>query len=178
MKRIEPDQMDRHYSYFRMMDQITALLLSVRTRLGESVSELEYIDKDWGQLSCEVPSVKWPCALLDVENVDYTQEGGGRQLADTQIVITVADLRLASASSPDPNDESAYGMLELLEKIHRSLHLFTAGGYAPLFRTNLKKIKGDHSYECYRLTYQTAFEVGFDTETASGRVDRIELDMK
>lgn len=161
-----------------MMDQIADLLMSVQTRLGESIPELEYIDKDWGQLSYEVPSVKWPCALLDVENVDYTQEGGGRQMADTQIVITVADLRLTPASLPAPNRKSAYETIELLGKIHRALHLFTAGGYAPLFRSNLKKVLVNNSYECYRLTYQTAFEIGFDTGASSGRVDRIKLDLK
>ena len=161
-----------------MMDQIAAILLSVQTRLGECVPELMYIDKDWGQLSYEVPSVKWPCALLDVENVNYTQEGGGRQMADTQIVITVADLRLTPASLPAPDRESAYRTIELLGKIHRVLHHFSTDGYAPLFRTNLKKVVVNSSYECYRLTYQTAFEVGFDTGTTLSRIQGVKLNLK
>ena len=136
------------------MDQIAAILLSAQTQLGEHVPELAYIDKDWGQLSYEVPSVKWPCALLDVENVNYTQEGGGRQMADTQLTITVADMRLTPASH------------------------FSDGDYAPLFRTNLKKVVVNSSYECYRLTYQTAFEVGFNTGATSGRVERVRLELK
>lgn len=160
------------------MDQITAILLSVQTQLGEHVPELAYIDKDWGQLSYEVPSVKWPCALLDVENVNYTQEGGGRQMADTQLTITVADMRLTPASQAAPKREDAYRIIELLGKIHRSLHHFSAGDYAPLFRTNLKKIVVNSSYECYRLTYQTAFEVGFNTGATSGRVERVRLELK
>ena len=160
------------------MDQIAAILLSVQTQLGEHVPELAYIDKDWGQLSYEVPSVKWPCALLDVENVNYTQEGGGRQMADTQLTITVADMRLTPASQAAPKREDAYRIIELLGKIHRSLHHFSDGDYAPLFRTNLKKVVVNSSYECYRLTYQTAFEVGFNTGATSGRVERVRLQLK
>ena len=95
------------------MDPIAAILLSVQTQLGARVPELAYIDKDWGQLSYEVPSVKWPCALLDVENVNYTQEGGGRQMADTQLTITVADMRLTPASLAAPKRQDAYRIIEL-----------------------------------------------------------------
>ncbi len=160
------------------MDPITALLLSVQTQLGECVPELAYIDKDWGQLSYEVPSVKWPCALLDVENVNYTQEGGGRQMADTQLTITVANMRLTPASLAAPNWEDAYRIIGLLGKIHRSLHHFSAGDYAPLFRTNLKKVVVNSSYECYRLIYQTAFEDGFDTGATTSRIQGVRLNLK
>lgn len=159
------------------MDPIAAILLSVQTQLGARVPELAYISKDWGQLSYEVPPVKWPCALLDVKNVDYTQEGGSLQMGDTQLTITVADMRLTSASLAAPKLEDAYRTIELLGKIHRSLHHFAAGGYAPLFRTNLRKVEGNNSYECYRLTYQTAFEDGFDTGATSGRIQRVKLDL-
>ena len=160
------------------MDPITTLLLSVHTQLGTSVPELAYISKDWGQLSYEVPPVKWPCALLDVKNVDYTQEGGSRQMGDTQLTITVADLRLTSASLAAPKLEDAYRTIELLGKIHRSLHHFAAGDYAPLFRTNLRKVEDNSSYECYRLTYQTAFEDGFDTGATTSRIQHVKLDLK
>lgn len=160
------------------MDPIAAILLSVQTQLGARVPELAYISKDWGQLSYEVPPVKWPCALLDVKNVDYTQEGGSLQMGDTQLTITVADMRLTSASLAAPKLEDAYRTIELLGKIHRSLHHFAAGDYAPLFRTNLRKVEGNNSYECYRLTYQTAFEDGFDAGATSGRIQRVKLDLK
>lgn len=168
MKRIKLNQ----------MDQIAAILLNVQTQLGESVPELAYIDKDWGQLSYEVPSVQWPCALLDVENVNYTQEGGGRQMADTQLTITVADMRITPASLTAPRREEAYRIIELLGKIHRSLHYFSAGDYAPLFRTNLKKVVANSSYECYRLTYQTAFEIGFDTGAMTSHIQGVQLNLK
>ena len=104
------------------MDPIAAILLSVQTQLGARVPELAYIDKDWGQLSYEVPSVKWPCALLDVENVNYTQEGGGRQMADTQLTITVADMRLTPiAYEIGLADEHRFDLLEEKRRLRDSI---------------------------------------------------------
>lgn len=154
---------------------IKDILLSVQERLGSSVPELGYIDKDWGQLSYEKPAVKWPCALLDIENINYTQEGNGVQMADTQITVTVANLRLTASSLLAPNKEEAYRIIELLDRIHAALHLFTAGSYAPLFRTNLKKVVADSTHECYKMIYQTAFEEDFDTGETSAPVERIKL---
>lgn len=161
-----------------MMDRIAAILSSVRTQLAERVPELACVDKDRGQLACEVPPVEWPCALLDVENVDCTQEGGGRQMADVQLTITVADRGPAPASELPAEPEDACRILGLLGKIHRSLHRFAAGDYAPLSCTNLRKVGTDSSYECYRLTCRTAFEVGFDTGATTSRIQDVRLRME
>lgn len=161
------------------MERIATILSDVRTQLEENVSELAYIDKDRGQLPSEATSAAWPCALLDVENVDYTQEGDGRQMADARIIVTVADKRLSSASqAASEQEEDAFRIFGLLEEVHRALHCFSTGGYAPLCRTNLKKTAADDSYECYKLTYRTAFEVGFDTGATSSRIQGIRLNLE
>lgn len=153
------------------------LFLSVQARLKDRISEAGYIDKDWGQLVPEIPSVKWPCILLDVDNVNYTQAGAGRQMAEPTITITVADMRLGSSSAAAPSPEDAYKTIELLEKIHGVLHLFHEEGYNPLFRTNLKKVVADSSKECYQMTYQTAFAVDYDTGStqAEGIKARVQI---
>ena len=50
------------------------IFLQIQEKLGE-VSALKYIDKDWNQLKFEQPPVKWPCALIDVKNINYSQMG-------------------------------------------------------------------------------------------------------
>lgn len=160
------------------MADIKEILLNVQERLGTAVPGLEYIDKDWGQLSYEKPAVKYPCALLDVKNINYSQEGRGRQMADTQLTVTVANLRLAAASLLAPRKEEAYQVIDLLERIHAALHLFSTGGFAPLFRSNLKKVVADSSHECYEMTYQTAFEVGYDTGERPGAITSVRLELK
>lgn len=160
-----------------MMDEITTILLDVQNHLGKAVPELAYVDKDWGQLSLEKPAVKFPCALLDLKDISFTQTGNGGQVADTQITVTVANLRLASSSLTAPKKEDAYRIIALLAKIHTALHTFSAGDYAPLFRTRLRKIVADSSRECYELTYQTAYMVGFDTGRATAKVTGVKIDL-
>lgn len=161
-----------------IMAGIKEIMLSVQGRLGERVPELGYVDKDWGQLSHEKPAVKFPCALLDIENINYTQQGGGYQQADTQITVTVANLRLTAASLNAPRKEDAYKVIDLLERIHEALQLFSDGDYAPLFRTNLKKVLADSSKECYKITYQTAFAVSLDTGGGTAPAPEVKIHFK
>ena len=162
----------------RIMDPIAAILLSVQTQLGARVPELAYIDKDWGQLSYEVPSVKWPCALLDVEKRQLYARG--RRPTDGRHAAHDYGRRYASHSGL-PGGAKATGCLphhRTAGKIHQALQHFSAGNYAPLFRTNLKKVMVNSSYECYRLIYQTAFEDGFDTGATTSRIQGVRLNLK
>lgn len=160
------------------MANIKEIILDIQERLGERVPELGYVDKDWGQLSHEVPAVQFPCALIDVVNVNYTQQGKGYQLADAQITITVANLRIVSSSLKAPRKEDAYRVIELLEQIHEALQLFSGGDYAPLFRINLKKEVADSSKECYKMTYQTAFTVKRDTGISTTPAPEVKVDIR
>lgn len=160
------------------MGGIKEILLSIQGRLGETITEFGYVDKNWGQLSYEQPAVKFPCALIDVENVNFSQTGGGGQMADTQITITVANMRLTSASLTAPRKEDAYRIIDLVDKVHAALQLFTDGSYAPLFRSNLKKILADSSRECYQMTYQTAYMVSHDTGFEPAPIKKVKIDLR
>lgn len=160
------------------MANIKTILLSIQEQLGECVPELAYVDKDWGQLSYEQPSVNFPCALLDIENINYSQQGNGGQIADAQITVTVANLRLVSSSLLAPKKEVAYEVIDLLDRVHNALQLFSNGEYAPLFRTNLKKVVADSSKECYKMTYQTAFSVSHDKGGDTAPAPGIRIDFK
>ena len=157
---------------------IDTLLLSVQARLREEVKELRYIDKDWGQLGYPQPAVAWPCALLDVENIGYTQTAQGGEVADGSIIITVANQRLTSSSQKAPRREEAYKTIELIGKMHQALQLFTDGTYAPLFRSALRRVRIDSSREEYQLIYQTAFVTAVDLGEGSvpGGSVKIEID--
>lgn len=144
------------------MTNLKEIMLHVQERLG-TIGELSYIDKNWGQLSGDVGAVKYPCALIDIENVTYSQQGKGLQMADVQITVTIANLRLTPSSSKAPNKAESYATIELIEQIHSVLQLYSDGDYAPLFRTNLRKMGADNTREAYQITYQTAYTVLFDT---------------
>lgn len=135
------------------------LFLKIQTRLS-AIQAIKYIDKDWGQLQMDNPPVNWPCVLIDVENVNYTQMGRGYQKADADITITVANINNVRSSAMAPNKSSAYATIDLMETIHQSLQLFAGDGdFQPLQRTNLKKVFNEGGAEIYTMTYKTAFVV-------------------
>lgn len=138
------------------MGQFKDLLLGVQQRL-ETLPGLKYIDKDWGQLRYEQPPVKYPCALVDMEQAGFSQLGKGYQLADVAITVTIANKRLVSASHKAPNRQDGYSTVELLESVHEALQLYYEKDYAPLVRTNIRKVYVDSAFEVYALIYQTQF---------------------
>lgn len=67
------------------------IFLSIQDYLAEQVTNLKYIDKNWGQLNIPQPPVQWPCCLIDVASIDYTQTSDLDRLADATIELTIAD---------------------------------------------------------------------------------------
>ena len=117
------------------------IFLAIQNRLSE-IPALKYIDKDWGQLQYEQPPVKWPCALIDVANIDFKQLGRGCQQGEADITVTVANIRLVRSSSKAPMRGNAYATIDLLEEIHQALQLFSDGRhFSPLMRTNLQRVE-------------------------------------
>lgn len=136
------------------------IFLTIQTQLQSEVPELKYIDKDWGQLKYDQPPVKFPCALIDITNVNYSQMGRGYQKADADIIITIANMKLIRSSAMAPSKIDSYDTIDILESVHQALQLFSDGQkFQPLQRTNLKKIFNDKDAEVYAMNYKTAFIV-------------------
>ena len=120
---------------------------------------MKYIDKNWGQLLYEQPPVKFPCALLDIANVNYTQLGQLAQAAMGDIEITVANLQLSPSSHKSLQRDNAYAIMDIMDKIHQDLHGWATSNFIPLIRTNLQKVEVSKSYEIYQMTYKTSWRV-------------------
>lgn len=146
--------------------------LELQTKLAE-VSNLRYIDKNWNQLNFEQPPVQFPCVLIDIINVDYTQMGKLHQNATAEIEITVCDQKLTNSSHRNPNREKAFSIFETLDNIHQTLQGYSPANVQPLFRTNLQKVDSNDKYECYRMTYRTGWKVEKLTDTTSAHVEPV-----
>lgn len=135
------------------------IFLSIQNKLSE-ISTLKYIDKDWGQLQYDNPPVKSPCALIDLLNIDFKQEGLGHQQAEADIIITIANINTVRSSSLAPQRTSAYAIFDVMEQVHQALQLFSGNNrqFSPLMRTNIQKIPYDKDAEVYQLTYRTSFK--------------------
>lgn len=134
------------------------IFLDIQNKLAE-IGELKHIDKNWGQLQYEQPPLKFPCALLDIANVNYSQLGQLAQQAEGYIDITIANLRLTNSNLRNPNKEASYEVFDIMDAIHQLLHGWSNGTFGRLIRTNLQKVATDSSYEIYKLTYRTTWLV-------------------
>lgn len=132
------------------------IILAIQEKLAE-VTGLKHIDKDWGQLSFDQPPIKWPCALIDFDNINFSQQGRKGQLAEATIYIKVATMRLTNSSSLAPNKEDSYEAMLLMEAINDVIHGWRPGDAQAMIRTNMKKLFSDKARDVYQTTYTTAF---------------------
>ncbi len=139
------------------------LIQDIRNRLSAEIPALKYIDEDWGQLDDYSPHfpVKWPCALIDITQVNYSNVGKTGQLGEAAIAITVADVKLLNSSSKAPSnqkaEQSAY--LKLIQAVHIALHGWSGHShYTKLIRTTFKRIKRDDGVRQHQLTYTCRME--------------------
>lgn len=144
------------------------LFLDIQTQLAE-ISELKAIDKNWGQLNYEDSPIKFPCALLDIADVNFSQLGQLAQQADGNIEITVANMRLTNSNYRNPNKADSYVVFDIMDDIHQLLQGWSNGTTGRLIRTNLQKVATDRNYEIYKMTYRTTWRV-LKTQAATTNV--------
>lgn len=155
-----------------MKSQITELLSGIQDRLAEKVPALLSIEKNYGQLDFETPPVKWPCALLDFEEVDYSMAGRGSQMANISVAVIVADSR-----REDVDRTADYETINLLEDVNDALRLFTTGTFAPLWRKNVRKVTVNQTMEAYEITFESHFVVDGITEQTVSKLQSVKLDI-
>ena len=138
----------------------TEIMLSIQERLA-GISDLKYIDKDWGQLNTSVPAVNFPCCLIDVESVNY-EDGRAMQNATATIVLTIANHRTVTSSIMSPDKEKIILSRES-DRIYRrnaspvhKRQLCATGSYV------MEKVEtGTVDYECYEMRFSTAYKCDY-----------------
>lgn len=125
----------------------------IADRLSDKVKGLKYIDKDWGQLSLETPAAKFPCALIDLATVTYTNRGDNVQLADGIVNITIAGLRLSPSSALAQVKGDPWTTLDIVREVNEALHLWHTERFSKIIRQQLAKVECSVGYDCYVLSY-------------------------
>ena len=138
------------------METLKAIINDVMDRLQE-VDGIKYVDKNWGQLLCEPPAVKYPCALVDIGDADYENLGSGEQVVSVVVNIEVSVQRLTPSSNASKRRVDSYADLELLGKIHNALHLYGTDKYQPLLRIRFYKEDTEPGVSTYRVMYRTGY---------------------
>lgn len=138
------------------METLKAIINDVMDRLQE-VDGIKYVDKNWGQLMCEPPAVKFPCALVDIGDADYEDIGSGGQVVSVVVNIEVSVQRLTPSSTASKRRVDSYADLELIGKIHNALHLYGTDKYQPLLRIRFYKEDSEPGVSTYRVMYRTGY---------------------
>lgn len=138
------------------------MVQDIQDRLVQNVSTLKYVDQDWGQMDFwrEHP-VKYPCALIDIQSAQYTNDGNYIQQGTATVVIRLFDLKLSnsSQSAPSGQKENAKKIWQLIEDVNKALHAqnFLQEGYGLPIRVQMRRSKREDG--CYQteLYYTVQF---------------------
>ena len=141
-----------------------ALLEKIQQKVGE-IAELKYIDENWGQLDYYSPNmpVQYPCALIDVQQVQYTNLGRDmskkpvqRQIGQVSIKISIANMRLSNSSmqAPRRQKEEVWAIWGIIEKIHQQLHgVLLLPNVSALIRSSQSRTLRDDGVQEYEVYY-------------------------
>lgn len=140
------------------------LLLNLEAQLS-TVTALQYIDEDWGQIDDYGPHtpVKWPCCLVDFADADYSDIGTdrsatpqNRQQATGSITFNFANMKIGNSSKNAPinQKDQAYLLVGIIEEAHKKIHGFRPGvNSGSLIRKSFRRIKRDDGIQQYRVVY-------------------------
>ncbi len=106
------------------LNNMETIIKSIEEKLRAQVPELKWIDQDFGQLELENPPVNFPCALIDVQEVDWENTTQLDQQGDTLVNIRIA-FRVYDRSNihtPTPLRQRAVAHFSVLKKIKKHLH--------------------------------------------------------
>ena len=131
----------------------------------EEVTELKYIDEDWGQLDYYSPNfpVQWPCCLIDVTGAMFSNIGNdraakpqNRQQGTVNVSFTFANLKLTNTSlkAPATQKNNAWKLYEIMQKAHEVLQGLRPDDHCgSLIRSGFRRVKRDDGVQQYQVIY-------------------------
>ena len=138
------------------------ILTAVMQRLKEEVAELQYISEDWGQLDFykTMPPVKFPCALVCIDRVDYSVIAKDRRKAEITVSVRIADAPsvTGNCAAPAAYQNRAFAIFDLLEKAGESLNGLAGCTFS---RFSLESIYRNMNREDFIREYTLSFKTGF-----------------
>ena len=144
------------------------MINDVLTAIAKKLSAdtlIKHIDEDWGQLDfyTDNPPVKFPCVLLEIQQIPWSNEGNKVQDGIMNISVTVADIKMSNTSynAPGAQKTKAAAIWTILENINKALHgwrpVITTGTPLPDFksltRISTRKIKRDDGIRQFEVIY-------------------------
>lgn len=132
-------------------------LKAVKTALSQ-VKGLRYVAEDWGQLDYfKQPPAKFPCALVDIEVIDYTDNAPRVQQAAGELTVRIADSRSFNGSFTAPPSENEFMLFDLLQEVYLALQNLSGPAFTPLSRLRTVRARRDDGLREFQMTFRFGF---------------------
>lgn len=133
----------------------------------ETITEFKYIGEDWGQLNFEQPPVNFPCVLIDLGNAEFSSAGMKSQQVEAVVNITIADIRYNGVSPVLPRDQQdkAFEIFNLIDKVNKLLHGTDGEHYSRLCRVSIKKMLREDAVREFVMSYKFSYKDNTATPT-------------
>jgi hypothetical protein len=132
------------------------LLIAVINQLG-TIDSLEYVGENTGQLNTERPAVQFPCALIDIESIEWSDVGELHQKGLCELSVTVANLNFGNTSlyAPDNQKDDGFFIHQVIEDVYKALQGWTPldSGVSMLTRKSMSKVMRSDGIQEYRINY-------------------------
>jgi hypothetical protein len=134
------------------------LFNDIQRRIAENIEGLSLIDEDYGQLEAieteeDTYPVTFPCVLISVPEVIWTNLGGGSQRGDCSVVVRLAIDCYDDTHYGSSTEEKAIERLVFAKSIHRKLQGFKSGDCSPLIRKKTHDYSRPHAIKVYETLY-------------------------
>lgn len=146
------------------------LITAVMTRLKEQVPALRWIDLNIGQMATDTPPVDYPCALIDVPTVDYSDAAQGVQLGKLTLEVELYFIvrTPGSMAAPEELRNQSLEHFDVAQQVYQALQGFSGETFTRLTRIRAARDK-EYYPRCFRLTFECGVKDA-SAMTSSGRV--------
>jgi len=134
------------------------LFNDIQKQIADNFPELSLIDEDYGQLEAietaeDTYPVTFPCVLISIPEVIWTNLGGGSQRGNASITVRLAmdcynDTHIGSGTEDKAEERKTFAT-----SIHRKLQGFRSGDTSPLIRTKSNDYSRPHGIKVYETLY-------------------------
>lgn len=139
-------------------------LKSIQKKI-KSVTGINYVDEDWGQLNDFAPNipVKWPCVLINFNQGSFSDIGrslkatpANRQQGTLNVELIVANLKLSNSSgmAPVSQKNNAFEIWNLVQKVHEAVHGWNPGDdTGAMIRSSFTRVRRSDGVQELRVIY-------------------------
>ena len=139
------------------------IITAIIDKLASDIPELRHIDINIGQMAVPDPPVDYPCALIDVSEIDWTTLGCKRQRGEVNIEIELFFIIRTSTQSAAPKEvrASALEHFSIIKKVYKTLQGLSGDTFSGLTR-----VKSQRNKEYYPRGFKMAFTCSIEDSSA------------